>query len=255
MWDHYLRITRWGSLNFDFFFHNYKKMSLFSHFRQKIENLEFGGIFVAWKWKIHSSHKQLPPAIRHLNKVCKTYLLVHDGADELPDSRQRVVSVVEGDRLPGESDLKQEGDAMDGAPWACAAGGRLAAVRQPAAECGRRAGGRRRGGWGGMVREGGKRPRGGRRRRRRQAVVGRHWLLSVMSSRRDKGVAGERHPKNVSDCSGLFVSRAFSVPSPDSIHISHHWNPAGKVSSHCRASLRQRQPKRIYEAEAQDPGS
>lgn len=43
------------------------------------------------------------------------YLLIHDGADELPDSRQRVVSGVKGDRLSGESDLKQERDSMDGA--------------------------------------------------------------------------------------------------------------------------------------------
>lgn len=98
-----------------------------------------------------------------------------------------MVPGVEGDRLPCESNLKQEGDAMDGASRVCAAGGCLAAIGQPAAERGRRAGGRRRRGRGRMMREGGERLGGGRRRR---AVVGGHRLLSVTSCGREK-----RHPK------------------------------------------------------------
>lgn len=104
-----------------------------------------------------------------------------------------MVPGVEGHRLPGESDLKQEGDPVDGAPGVGAAGGRLAAVGQPAAERGRWAGGRRRGGRGHVMREGGEGARGGRQRRR--AVVGRHWLLSVTSSEQQEGAGGQRHPK------------------------------------------------------------
>lgn len=140
---------------------------------------------ISW-WSTHTVREQ----------ICKIYLLIHDGADELPDGRQRVVSGVEGHRLPGESDLEQEGDALDGSPWVGGAGGRLAAVGQPAAEGGGRAGRRRRGRRGCVLREDGEAPRGGRRqRRRRWAVVGWHWLLSVTSSRWEKGLAGERHPK------------------------------------------------------------
>lgn len=68
------------------------------------------------------------------------YLLIHNGGDELSDSRQRLVSGVKGHRLPGEPDLEQKGDPMKGTPGVCAAGGRLAAVRKPAAKSGRRAG-------------------------------------------------------------------------------------------------------------------
>lgn len=49
-------------------------------------------------------------------KTLGFYLLIHDGADELPDGGQRHISRVEGDRLPRESDLKQEGDAVERAP-------------------------------------------------------------------------------------------------------------------------------------------
>lgn len=49
-------------------------------------------------------------------QIKNCYLLIHDGADELSDGGQCEVAGVEGDGLPGESDLEQEGDAVDGAP-------------------------------------------------------------------------------------------------------------------------------------------
>lgn len=83
-----------------------------------------------------------------------THLLIHDGADQLTDSRQRQVSRLQGDRLSGEADLKQEGDAVQRPPGVCGARRRLTAVRQPAADGGGRTRGRRRQRWGWVLGQG-----------------------------------------------------------------------------------------------------
>lgn len=133
------------------------------------------------------------------------YLLIHDRADQLSDSWQWLVTGVKGHRLPGESNLEQKGDSMNGAPWACAAGGRLAAIRKPAAKSGRRAGGWWRRGRG-HVMSGGKERAWGCRWR---AAVSRHWLLSMTLSGQQRAFKWKRHKKKLPSGS---VSQTWCVP-------------------------------------------
>lgn len=119
------------------------------------------------------------------------YLLIHNGADQLSDRCQWLVTGVKGHRLPGESNLEQKGHTVNGAPWVCAVGGRLAAIRKPAAKCGRRAGGRWWCGRGHVMRGGKERAWGCRG----WAVVGRHWALFVMLSGQQRGIKWKRLKK------------------------------------------------------------
>lgn len=70
------------------------------------------------------------------------YLVVDHGADQLSDGGQRLLAGLQGHRLPAQSDLQQEGDALvgasmvGGAPGAAVAGGRLFAIGQAGAQCG-----------------------------------------------------------------------------------------------------------------------
>lgn len=144
------------------------------------------------------------------------YLLIHDGADQLSDSGQWLVTGVKGHRLPGESNLEQKGDSMNGAPWVCAAGGRLAAIRKPAAESGRRAGGWWRRGRGHVMSGGNERARG----RRRRAAVGRHWLLSLTLSGQQRAFKWKRHKKKTAF---RFSQSNMMCPSCE---VSPHWGMA-----------------------------
>ena len=91
----------------------------------------------------HKTSAPQPPCLR--------YLLVDDGAHQVLDGGQRHIPHLQADRLPGESDLEQEGHAMEGAPGVGGAGGAVAAVGEPAVEWPGRAGRRRRGGRRGRV--------------------------------------------------------------------------------------------------------
>lgn len=71
------------------------------------------------------------------------YLLVHYGAHQVLDSRQRQVTGLQVHRLSGQPYLQQEGHPMEGATGVGGAGNAVAAVGQPCVEWSRRA--RRRG--------------------------------------------------------------------------------------------------------------
>lgn len=160
------------------------------------------------------------------------YLLIHNGADQLSDRGQWLVTGVKGHRLPGESNLEQKGHTVNGAPWVCAVGGRLAAIRKPAAKSGRRAGGRWWCGRGHVMRGGKERAWGCRG----WAVVGRHWALFVTLSGQQRGIKWKRPSGSVSQIWFVLQSHLSEVNDGQRCPLTD-------------ASLRQKQNKRDSEIE------
>lgn len=72
------------------------------------------------------------------------YLLVNYGTHQVLNSRQREVTGLQVHRLPGQSDLQQEGHPMEGAAGVGGTGGAVAAVGEPLVDLS----GRSRLGWG-----------------------------------------------------------------------------------------------------------